>query len=102
MSGAWVSRARLQAADGMPMPTKQMSLLLSARAAAIVIISLAVCAIRSSFRRAFLSRGMHGDRIGAAVEHVGLHPGEKAVAIAGDRVPRNIIGIVARVVAMRI
>ena len=42
MSGACVSRARLQAADGMPMPTKQMSLLLSARAAAMVIISLAV------------------------------------------------------------
>jgi hypothetical protein len=35
-------RARLQAADGMPMPTKQMSLLRSARAAAIVIISVAL------------------------------------------------------------
>ena len=42
MSGAWVRRARLQAADGMPMPTKQMSLLRSERAAAIVITSLAL------------------------------------------------------------
>jgi hypothetical protein len=32
----------LQAADGMPMPTKQMSLLRKARAAATVIISVAV------------------------------------------------------------
>jgi hypothetical protein len=40
MSGACVSRARLQAADGMPMPTKHTSVLRSARAAAIVIISL--------------------------------------------------------------
>jgi hypothetical protein len=40
MRGACVSRARLQAADGMPMPTKQMSELRNARAAAIVIISV--------------------------------------------------------------
>src|SRR4051812_45939428 len=38
--GACVSRARLQAADGAPIPTKQMSSFLSARAAAIVIISV--------------------------------------------------------------
>src|SRR5262249_46743856 len=42
MAGAWVSRARLQAADGMPMPTKQTSVGLSARDAAIVIISVGV------------------------------------------------------------
>ena len=39
ISGACVMRARLQAADGAPIPTKQMSSFLSARAAAIVIIS---------------------------------------------------------------
>jgi len=38
--GAWVGRARLQAADGMPMPTKQMSESRSVRAAATVIISV--------------------------------------------------------------
>jgi hypothetical protein len=42
MSGACVSRARLAAADGMPMPTKQTSSLRSARAAATVIISFGV------------------------------------------------------------
>ena len=42
MSGAWVSRATLQAADGAPMPTKQTSALVSAREAAMVIISVGV------------------------------------------------------------
>jgi hypothetical protein len=42
MPGAWVRRARLQAADGMPMPTKHTSLDLRAREAATVIISVAV------------------------------------------------------------
>src|SRR6185295_18588711 len=42
MSGAWVRRARLHAADGAPMPTKQTSLLLSARDATMVIISVGV------------------------------------------------------------
>src|SRR6185436_19137821 len=40
MLGACVRRARLQAADGAPMPTKHTSELLSARAATMVIISL--------------------------------------------------------------
>jgi hypothetical protein len=39
MPGAWVRRARLQAADGWPMPTKHTSSFFSARAAATVIIS---------------------------------------------------------------
>src|SRR6478752_7956546 len=120
MSGAWMSRARLQAADGMPMPTKQMSLLRSARAAAIVIISLAVWAIASSFRRAGRARRlrrlarvclrelacgmrrMHGEHTRSLLQHVRLHPGEKAVAVAGDRVPGLVEGIVALVVAVRI
>src|SRR5262252_1734185 len=42
MPGACVSLARLQAADGAPMPTKHTSLLLSARAATMVIISVGV------------------------------------------------------------
>jgi hypothetical protein len=42
MPGAWLSRARLAAADGMPMPTKQTSSLRNARAAAMVIISVGV------------------------------------------------------------
>src|ERR1700716_3717016 len=123
MSGAWVSRARLQAADGMPMPTKQMSLLRNARAAAMVIISLALWAIASSLRRvgsarglrrlrglacvgtrrlACGTRGMHGERLRSLLEHVRLHPGEKAVAVAGDRVPGLVKRVVALVVAVRI
>src|SRR6188474_2442373 len=42
MCGACVRRAKFAAADGMPMPTKQTSSLLSARAAATVIISFGV------------------------------------------------------------
>src|SRR5262245_34681108 len=42
MPGACVSRARLHAAEGAPMPTKHTSELLSARAATMVIISLGV------------------------------------------------------------
>src|SRR6266852_2564345 len=114
MPGACVSRARLQAADGMPMPTKQMSLLRSARAAAIVIISVALKAIWSSFSRAIVRRlrnlacgtphpsGMHREGLRPLVEHVRLYPGEERVAVARDRVPGLIIGVVALVVAVRI
>src|SRR5688572_19904387 len=42
MSGACVSRATLHAADGAPIPTKQTSSLVRARAAAMVIISSGV------------------------------------------------------------
>src|SRR5262245_36519464 len=42
MPGACVSRARLHAADGAPMPTKHTSELLSARDATTVIISVGV------------------------------------------------------------
>ena len=38
-AGAWVNRARLQAADGKPMPTKHTSSLATERAAATVINS---------------------------------------------------------------
>ena len=42
MFGACVNRARLQAAEGMPMPTRHTSSFFSARAAATIIISEAV------------------------------------------------------------
>ena len=42
MPGACVRRARLQAAEGAPMPTKHTSLLFKAREATIVIISVGV------------------------------------------------------------
>src|SRR3981081_94982 len=103
MSGACVRRARLQAADGMPMPTKQTSLLLRARAAAIVIISVGVWV---SGMMLSLNRGeppaLGREGVRALVEHVCLHPGEEAVAVARDRVPLLVIGIVALVVALRI
>src|SRR5262245_20419642 len=102
MSGAWVRRARLQAADGMPMPTKQMSLLRSARAAAIVITSLALEVMGISLRRHAQARAVDGESLRSLLEHVRLRPRQKAVAVAGDRVPRLIIGIVALVVAVRI
>src|SRR3954463_2182037 len=103
MSGAWVRRARLQAADGMPMPTKQTSLLLRARAAAIVIISAGVWV---SGMMLSLGRGeppaLVREGFRALVEHVCFHPGEKTVTVARDRVPLLVIGIVALVVALRI
>src|SRR5688572_15960871 len=102
MSGACVSRARLQAADGMPMPTKQMSVLRSARAAAIVIISVALKAISSSFSRGTQALAVHRKSFRPLIEHVRLHPGEERVAVACDRVPGLIIGVVALVVAVRI
>src|SRR5947209_2878600 len=124
MSGACVRRARLQAAEGMPMPTKQMSLLRSARAAAIVIISVALKAISSSFGRVFARRlrrlagifarrlrrlacgalpsRMHRESLRPLLEYVRLHPRQEAVAVAGNGVPRLVIGVVALVVAVRI
>ena len=45
MSGHRVSRARLHAADGAPIPTKHTSSLDSARDAAMVIISVGVHAL---------------------------------------------------------
>src|SRR5580704_2086952 len=103
MSGAWVRRARLQAADGAPMPTKHTSVFLSAREAAIVIISVDVwlCVmVALSMPREPLALG--GKDLGPLFEHVGLHPGQESVAVARDRVPFLVIGVVALVVALRI
>src|SRR6516165_159116 len=55
-----------------------------------------------SLRRRAQARAVDGERLRSLLEHVRLHPSQKAVAVAGDRVPRLIIGIVALVVAVRI
>jgi hypothetical protein len=62
MSGAWVRRAMLQAADGAQMPTKQTSLAFSAREAAIVIISLGVKALIAQSSTLQRSMQTHRDR----------------------------------------
>src|SRR5262249_31543069 len=94
MSGAWVSRARLAAALGKPMPTKQTVPLASWRAAATVIISSAV-------KPSSAMRGHLGLAIELrAVEHVALHPGGERVALARDGVPGLVEAAVAAIVVM--
>src|ERR671916_3390673 len=96
MSGAWVRRATLQAADGAPMPTKHTSSLDRARAAAIVIISLGV---KSGI---VVSQSLHAgsEGLGPYGQHVVVHPSREQVAIGGDPVPLEIGGIVAVVIAV--
>src|SRR5829696_1550451 len=102
MPGAWVMRARLHAADGAPMPTKQTSPALSAREAAMIIISAGVAALMGSSRGIGDGAGARPDReVGRGPgEDVDLHPGQEAVAVPRDRVPGDVIGVVAAVVAM--
>src|SRR6476620_182910 len=114
MFGACVRRARLQAADGAPMPTKQMSVWRSARAAAIVIISVAVYVILFSLRRRITvlrrlrrlacahALGMHGERLRSLVQHVCLHPAQEGVALARDLVPGDVEAVVTRIIAVRV
>src|SRR4051812_30930064 len=85
MSGACVRRARLQACDGAPMPTKQTSSFLSARAAATAIISAVE-----------YSNGC------SSFENMLLHPGQEGSPIARDRIPGSVEGVVAPVVAVGI
>src|SRR4051795_7010769 len=96
MSGAWVRRATLQAAEGAPMPTKQTSSLDRARAAAIVIISVGVKPVISKAFHAVGESGRPG------VQHGFGHEGGEGVPIARYPVPGEIGGIVAGIVAMRI
>src|SRR5690606_10783618 len=96
MSGAWVSRATLQAADGAPMPTRQTSEEVSAREAAMVIISSGV---KSGIAQLLDPVGEH---IGTDLHDVGLHPGAEAVAVGGNLVPLEIALVVAVVVAVGI
>src|SRR6185312_16077309 len=96
MSGAWVNRATLQAAEGAPMPTKHTSSFDSARAAAIVIISSGV--------KSGMPQLLHplGEHLGADVEHVGAHPGIEGAPVGGDLVPVEIAPVVAGVIAMSV
>src|SRR6266852_963044 len=101
MPGAWVRRARLHAADGWPMPTKQTSVDLRAREAATVIISAGVklSVISGTCGGEAEPAALFGERLRPLVEHVGLHPGQEAVAVARNDVPFLVIGVVALVVA---
>src|SRR5512140_2294113 len=107
-SGACVSRARVAAADGMPMPTKQTVPSFRRRAASMVMISVAVYSlvvvsgICRSFARGCHSCGFHEFRMVLRAEHVLLHPREERLALAGDRIPRLAERVVASVVAMRV
>src|SRR5215469_9932435 len=101
MPGVWVRRARLHAADGAPMPTKQISLLLSARDAATVIISAGVAdwLIGSSSSR-LLAVGFEIRR--ALVQHVFLDPGREALPAPRDRVPGSVKSVGTLVIAVSI
>src|SRR5690606_37512944 len=88
MSGAWVSRARLAASLGRPMPTKQVMSLFRARAAVMLIISEEVNS-RLISRCSFF---------GGFLENVFLQPGLEGLAVTGDAVPLLIEGVVPVVV----
>src|SRR5713226_8796750 len=99
MSGACVSRARLQATDGAPMPTKHTSSFFSARAAAMAIIS----AVEYSMAPLRLLVW----RTGTPVTYIGgkntlPHPAEKRLALPRDPVPGGVEGVVAPVIAVGI
>ena len=98
ISGAWVRRATLQAADGAPMPTKQTSSLVSARAAAMVIISVGVKSFILASSCNLLR--MLGEVFGACLHDVLVDPFQEGVAIAGDLVPSDVEGIGARIVCL--
>src|SRR6201999_3544104 len=99
MLGACVSRARLHAADGMPMPTKHTSVDLSARDAATVIISVGVNVSAMVVSSMPAEPGaLLGKHFGALAEHIVLHPRQKPVAVARDGVPFLVIRVVALVV----
>src|SRR5690348_4546619 len=107
-SGACVRRARLAAADGMPMPTKHTMPPRSRRAASIVMISVAVYPVWAASGMGHLLRA-YGDagrlqelRMVLRSHHVLLHPGEERLAIARDRIPRLAERVVADVVAVRV
>src|SRR5579862_1061111 len=89
MSGACVRRARLHAADGAPIPTKQTSLLLSDRAATIVIISLAVnVPLMPSSARSAPPIGEESLR--TLAQDVLAYPFLESCAVARDIVPGNV------------
>src|SRR5690348_11240726 len=86
MSGACVSRARLQAADGAPIPTKHTSSFSNARAATTVIISF----------------GVNTEGLRAFVDDVFGHPTSESLPVARDFVPRLVERVGAAVVPLRV
>src|SRR5271166_2565371 len=99
MSGAWVRRATLQAADGAPMPTKQTSSFDKAREAAIVIISTGV---KSAISVSSQARNAFRKSLWADPEYVFLHPSGEEITVGGNLVPFEIGGVVAPIVAVRV
>src|SRR5215210_3945776 len=92
--GAWVSRARLAAVLGTPMPTNTVAPSAKARAAATVIISSAVHACSTA--RCRPPGSGTGQVSGEAVQvlgvvgggtHVPVDPREERLALAADVVP---------------
>src|SRR6478736_7883035 len=94
MPGACGRRARLHAADGSPMPTKQTSLLLTQRAAATVISS------SGEYLTSGHPYGAPRECLGIRAHHVLIDPGSKTVAFAGDGVPRQVERVISLVVAV--
>src|SRR5882724_9565517 len=92
--GACISRARLQATDGVPIPTKQISSSASARAAATAIISVVEYSIIA------FSASRHGWTM--AGQNVFLHPLQETLPTARDRVPGIVEGVVAPIITMRV
>src|SRR4051794_36437324 len=82
VSGACVSRARLAAVLGRPMPTKQTVRSVSSRAAATVITSSALNSVTT--------------------HHLLLHPVPEAVAVTADLVPALVEAVVAVIVVVRV
>src|SRR5262249_20978904 len=97
MSGAWVSRARLHATEGAPMPTKHTSSFFSTRAAAMAIIA-AVEYSMVLFQVLLLAS--LATRLG--VKDLLLHPVKKCLAVPSNPIPGNIKCAVARVIAMSV
>src|ERR1700683_4350798 len=99
VSGACVRRARLAAALGSPMPTKQVAPLRILRAAAMVIISSAVYFVSGMGDR-LLQTALEFVKI-LGSEHVLLHPRLKGLALARDGVPLLVEGVIARIITLR-
>src|SRR6266481_1145167 len=99
-SGACVARARLAAALGRPIPTKQVIPSRRARAAHAVIISSAVnspaCSAARLMRLSFLARcgaSQPGRVLG--IEDIGLQPAQEPFPVPADGIPGHVVIVVA-------
>src|SRR5216683_3834621 len=92
--GAWVARARLAAALGRPIPTKQVMPSRSARAAETVIMSSDV------YGTIIMSSDVYGT-VFLPVD-VLVQPASEGIAVAADRVPGDVVVVVAHRVVERI